>query len=547
MKKHKKNSIWNRLKTAFLIILCLPVLGLGGYMIITSVKFVKDERILEAGKLVEQNVLDLNNRMEQCENSLIYAASNYTLQEFLQMDETNFMKINQASRNVGPLLYNVLLSNQYYKKLQIFSEKNFSVLNDLVEDADSVAGEEWYQKTLETSEICWWHKNGKVFISRKISTSYPVKTIGVIRAELKSKLFEGSFRIFENIPVKVSLSDGTVFYESSDWEDAYFTEEKELFADEWFLRYEISREYFFPKSGMTFLIPAVTIILVLLVAILAVRVALRILVKEVDYLVEKVEEVKGGNLEVSIEPIHTEELNILAVSIREMLERIRQLIQKVYQTEVEQRELELEVLRSKISPHFLYNNLSAINWLAIEREEEDIYQITTQMAAFYRTALNKGKNMDKLQLEITNIKAYVNLQLISHENSFDVSYEIDENLPDCIIPTFILQPLVENAIEHGIDLLRDKRGKLVIRAFQRGKILCLQVEDNGTALYQEIGEGVMDISRYGYGTGNVNRRIQIVHGNEFGLKIYTSEKGTLSELCLKVDEIGLSALSERDL
>ena len=72
MKKHKKNSIWNRLKMAFLVILCLPILGVGGYMVYSSFKFVKEERILEAGKLIEQNILDLNNRMEQCENSLIY-------------------------------------------------------------------------------------------------------------------------------------------------------------------------------------------------------------------------------------------------------------------------------------------------------------------------------------------------------------------------------------------------------------------------------------------------------------------------------------------
>lgn len=543
MKKHKKNSIWNRLKMAFVIILCLPVLGLGSYMIYSSIKFVKDERLLETAKLIELNILDLNNRMEQCENSLIYVASNYTLQEFLQMDTYNFLKVNQASRNVGPFLYNVILSNQYYKKLKVYSEKDFSVMNDLIENVAQVSSEEWYQKTLETSEICWWHENGKTFISRKIVTSYPVKTVGVIRAELKDKLFEGSFRIFENIPIKVRLNDEILFYEGEDWSDSYYAEERALLAEEWVMKYEVDKDYFYPKTGMTLLIPAMIIILVLVIAIIAVRVALGILVKEVDYLVEKVEEVKGGNLEVTICPVRTDELNILAVSINEMLERIRQLIQRVYQTEVEQKELELEVLRSKISPHFLYNNLSAINWIAIERDEKDIYEITTQMAAFYRTALNKGKNIDKLRLEITNIRAYINLQLISHENSFDVFYEIDDGLLECVIPTFILQPLVENAIEHGIDLLRDQRGKLVIRVFREEKVLHLQVEDNGTELYREIGDATLGVERYGYGTGNVNRRIQLVHGEDYGLKIYASKNGTLSELRLKIDEIGITALS----
>lgn len=546
MKKHKKNSIWNRLKMAFLVILCLPILGLGGYMVYSSFKFVKEERILEAGKLVEQNILDLNNRMEQCENSLIYAASNYTLQEFLRMDEKNFLEISQASRSVGPLLYNVLLSNQYYKKLQIYSEKQFSVLNDLIEDAGEVSSEYWYQETLKTNETCWWHEDGKVFLSRKISTSNPVKTVGVIYAEMKEKLFEGSFQIFADIPIRIQLNDGTVFYQSEDCKDAYYTEEKKLLVDGWSFKYEIDPTYFYPEATVTLAFPFMVIIIVLLLAAFSIHVALQVLVKEVDYLVAKVEEVKSGDLEVYIEPVQTEELNILAVSINQMLERIRQLIQKVYQTEVEQKQLELEVLRAKISPHFLYNNLSAINWIAIERDDKEIYEITTQMAAFYRTALNKGKNMDNLQLEITNIKAYINLQLISHENSFDVFYEIDESLSNCVIPTFILQPLVENAIEHGIDLLRKVRGYLIIRGFRKDKILHLQVEDNGTALYQEIGESILDTSRYGYGTGNVNRRIQLIHGEEFGLKIYASERGTVSELRLKIDEMGISALPEKE-
>ena len=116
MKKHNKNSIWNRLKYSFILILILPVLALGSYMVYSSIVFVKNERNLEARQMMETNILDLNNRLEQCENSLIYAASNFTLQEFLQMNPEEYIKVNRASENVGPLLYNVLLSNQYYKK-----------------------------------------------------------------------------------------------------------------------------------------------------------------------------------------------------------------------------------------------------------------------------------------------------------------------------------------------------------------------------------------------------------------------------------------------
>lgn len=546
IKKHKKNSIWNRLKKSFMLILCLPILGLGSYMMYSSIRFVREERFLEIGKLIEQNVLDLNNRIEQCENSLIYVASNYTLQEFLQMDEADYLRISQASKNVGPLLYNVLLSNQYYQNIAIYTDKNFAVMNDLLKSTSNVENEDWYVSSLNTPDICWWYEDGEIFLTRRITTAYPVKTIGVIRVEVKSRLFDESFQIFEKVPVRITLNKDVTLFQGVTWKDSFYEETQQLLPEPFQLRYEVNHEYFYPATGMTVVFPMIIILGVLLLAGCVISVVLRMLVKEVDYLVEKVEEVKTGNLDVQIEEVQTEELNILATSINDMLEKIKQLIQKVYQTEIEQKELELEVLRSKISPHFLYNNLSAINWLAIEREQDDIYEITTQMAAFYRTALNKGKKMDSLKLELANIKAYINLQLISHEYSFDVIYEVDDDILECIIPTFILQPLVENAIEHGIDLLRDGRGRLIIRAYRKESVLYLEVEDNGKSLFEKIGSNILSEDAYGYGTGNVNRRIQLVHGDKYGLKIYASEERTLSELRLKIDNIGITCAIENE-
>lgn len=544
MKKRSKNSIRNRLKRSFVLSVCLPVLGLGSYIVYSAFRFVKEERILEIGKTVEQNILDLNNRIEQCERSLSYVASNYTLQEFLKMDTDNYLKLNRASINVGPLLYNVLLSNQYLNKLIVYSEKNYSVRTDLIKNIDEVSEENWFQSTIETADICWWYEEDKVFLTKRIMTSFPQEIIGVVKIEAKDRLFSDSFKILEDVPVRIKLNSSMVLYQDSGWENSYYYKSENLLPEGWKLEYEVSKGYFYPHKSLILAVPTGIIILVLILAELLIRVLLRILVKDVEYLASKVEEVKRGNLETVIEPVGTEELNLLAASMNEMLGRVRQLIEKVYQDELEQKELELEMLRSKISPHFLYNNLSAINWLAIERNDADIYEITTQMAAFYRTALNKGKKTDRLELEITNIKAYINLQLISHENSFDVRYEIEEDTLVCIIPTFILQPLVENAIEHGIDLLRKERGALSIRAFRKEKILLLEVEDNGKALYEEIGEGILEPARYGYGTSNVHRRIQLLHGEGYGLEIYASSTGTISRLRLKIDEIGIASAME---
>ena len=201
--------------------------------------------------------------------------------------------------------------------------------------------------------------------------------------------------------------------------------------------------------------------------------------------------------------------------------------------EIERQSIELDLLQAKINPHFLYNNLSAINWLALDCGQDRIYEITTEMATFYRTALNRGKNVDRLSVEIANIRSYVNLLQISHENSFDIEYDIEEGLLDDIIPIFILQPLVENAVEHGIDQLRAKRGILRISGYTEGGYLVLSVFDNGTALYDKSGKGAMQISEYGYGTSNVHRRIQILCGEDCGLTVSADEEGTTASIKLK--------------
>lgn len=509
-------------------------------MIYSSIKYIRDGKLLEAEKLTEQNTLDLNNRMEQCENSLIYLAANYSLQQFLQMDTGNYMELREAAGDIGPLLYNVLLSNQYYKRLRIYADKDFILRKDLIKNSSEVCEETWYKETLETTDTCWWYEDGKIWISRKIAVSYPKKTVGVLFAELKENLLDGSFNIFEQVPVRILLNEKQEIYRGEKWTNGYFSETRELLPEGWKISYEIDRGYFYPGTWVSLAFPAAVIFSVILAAGIVVRIVLKLLVKEVEELVDKVREVDAGNLNMELEPLKTEELNILVGGINDMLARIRQLIQKVYQDEAEQKELELEVLRAKISPHFLYNNLSAINWLAIERGQDDIYEITTQMATFYRTALNKGRKSDRLQLEITNIQAYLRLQLISHENSFDVIYEIDPSTLEYIVPTFILQPLVENALEHGTDLLRDRRGRIVIRAYCREEALWLEVEDNGKALYERIGDNLMDIVDYGYGTGNVHRRIQLVYGEKYGLTIRGSKEGTIARLRLKIDEIGVA-------
>lgn len=548
MKNNSDVSFIRQIKRTFILIILIPVLLLGSFIFYSSYHYIQQQKKTEVNNIVEQNVLDLNNRMNQCENSLRYIAGNYSLQQFLQMDEKSYQELNNAESILGPLLYNTLLSNQYYKKLKIYANKNYHIMNDLVDNSNEVEQSSWYKTTMTTSDICWWYIDGNYFISQRIQNAYPEKIIGVVLVELKEDVISSSFNFFENYPIRIQLmqqNENICSYGKKGIDSSIgYDSKEEMECSGWSISYEVSKSFFTEGMLTHFLVPMLVMCVVLLLTWLLFHIQSKGLVKDLDYLVEEVNQVETGNLDVVFKPAKITEINVLAISIERMLEKIKKLIRQVYTKEIERQDLELNLLQSKISPHFLYNNLSAINWIAIDNHQDKIYEITTEMATFYRSALNQGKNVDKLAVEMANIKAYINLQLISHENSFDVEYHIDEELLNQDIPIFILQPLVENAIEHGIDELREGRGKLLIQVLTIDRNIELAVLDNGTELYHEIGNQMLKVEAYGYGMGNVHRRIQLFYGKEYGLTIMASEKGTKSTICLKRDGLRKNYVKE---
>ncbi len=545
----EKKSFERQLKKSFVLIIMIPVLLLGTFILFSSFRYVQKERLVELNNRIDQNEIDLENRMEQSKKSLVYAVSNYTLQDFLEIDTGNFMKLNEASKNVSPLLYNTVLSNQYYGKLRIYTDKNYTMMDDLLRSSEEVQGEAWYAETGETDEIGWWFQGEELFITKRIRTSYPVKTLGVMKVDLDTDLFRESFGVLEKVPLYVRILDqnGTVYeYGNAEYaQTAGFVRTDPLGDSGWNIWYTVDKSYFHQEvAGL--LLPMLIIAAVLCIVWISIRMISKVLLRDIVTLVQEVNEIQRGNLDVEIRESEIEDVDILARSLQSMMNRIKQLIRQVYVKEIERQHMELDLLQAKINPHFLYNNLSAINWLALDCGQDRIYEITTEMAAFYRTALNKGKNIDKLSVEIMNIRAYVRLLSIAHEESFDVEYQIDEKLLEYKIPIFILQPLVENAMEHGIDELRNRRGFLRISVYKADeKYMELSVYDNGMSLYEKTGGGVMPVTDYGYGTGNVHKRIQILCGEDCGLTISANETGTTAVVRLK-EVRAVEMLSEKE-
>ncbi len=217
-----------------------------------------------------------------------------------------------------------------------------------------------------------------------------------------------------------------------------------------------------------------------------------------------------------------DEIGRLYKSFDAMLEKVNYLVNEVLKSKIMQQEYEMKALQAQINPHFLYNSLALIHNKAIIENQSHISKIANQLSLFYRTTLNKGNSITTVKAELDNVKAYVNIQSIMHDYSFDVIYDLDESLYNYKMPNLTCQPLIENAIEHGIDhSLSDDKSVLSISCYLEDDLIVIKIMDNGCGMSKQKCDSILTSKSSGYGIQNVNHRIQLIYGYNFGLK-YTS-------------------------
>lgn len=246
------------------------------------------------------------------------------------------------------------------------------------------------------------------------------------------------------------------------------------------------------------------------------------LTKDLRRLTRAVEQTGDEALELPIRITRQDEVGILYQRICAMLARIRTLITNIRCAEAEKRTSEIAMLSMQINPHFLYNTLSMMNWMAIRSNQMDISKVTLALSTFYRTALSKGEDMVTVENCIRNMEAYLEIQLTMHDNNFTVEWETDPEIKNEKMPKLLLQPVVENAIEHGIDEKEEGDKKISLSFKGVGDDVVITVRDNGMGMEQEKAETLVTYQAKGYGLKNVNDRIRLLYGEEYGIRIFSA-------------------------
>jgi len=265
----------------------------------------------------------------------------------------------------------------------------------------------------------------------------------------------------------------------------------------------------------------VTMFLAIIVALFFTKSIVKPL-KKMGRLMRKVEE---GDLNIRFQTKSSDEIGQLGDSFNKMVDEIRNLIQMVYVEQKSKREAELKILQAQIKPHFLYNTLDTIQWMAQGHGANDIVELVAALTNLFRIGINKGNEMITVKEELEHVKSYLIIQKLRYEDKLDYTIELEEDILEFRVIKLILQPLVENAIYHGIKERRGA-GKIIISARRHEKDLCFMISDNGAGMSEERLEELSNMlesdkqgeANPGYGTFNVQSRIRLTFGSEYGIK-----------------------------
>ena len=240
---------------------------------------------------------------------------------------------------------------------------------------------------------------------------------------------------------------------------------------------------------------------------------------------KSVKELEEGNLDADIYMGGSYEVQHLGKSVQDMKFRIKGLMQDIVNEHEEKRKSEFDSLQAQINPHFLYNTLDIIVWQIENEKQSEAVHTVTALARFFRLSLGKGKNIVTVRDEIDHVKNYLMIQHMRFKNKFDYEFDIAEDVLELPSLKLMLQPLVENAIYHGMEFM-DGDGMITVKAWRKEDELYLSVADNGLGMTEDKVEMILtgkSTSGNGRGSGigvkNVNERIKLYFGEAYGLTI----------------------------
>lgn len=549
MKKllHWVNGIKLRYKLAiFYSLFCfLPVMLLFLLSFLQMRSIIDDKEKLNLQSYLQQSVSSMDRTLDGYNSLSDYIAFDRTLAEAFSMEYgTPYEQYEQLTQKVDPILRSSSYFHGGMQRITIYTDNGMVKHDTTVAPVSEIEETDWYQKTLEHPGLNWFvnYPEKTLFSARKLAFSGAREGVNILYMDVDyQKLFTPyAETLISECGLYITDQEGKLVFEESrfsgknqnyDLTYSEFLEQRDRGSADYTILCEQSNTtgwtvWLYQPVGLAGesmrpigVMAGVTILICIFAAVLAYFITSGMVSGRIERLTCLMQEVQEGSMDMQVGSDDRDEIGMLYRGFGSMMKRIRTLINEVYLGKITQKEAELKALQAQINPHFLYNTLSLINWKALAAGEEDISRMTLAMSTFYRTALNRGRNVLQVEAELSNTRAYLEIQSMLHDGDFDYEIEVQPEILQCESLNLILQPLVENAIHHGIEEKTDGRGKISVRGWKEDNCVWFMVEDNGVGMEQEVADKILTMESKGYGVRNVDERIRLCYGEKYAMKV----------------------------
>lgn len=571
-KRFRDFSIRTKLIIGFLAILLPLVLILSIVFYSYSAEIVLKQSLEQTREIVEQFSISLDNYMGLMRNKMEILADSPTIQEELNTHQDkedikndSFYSRNKRIRRIMLQIYSSVTMNdveiyginETNHYLSLWSKKYEIPDKDILfENANLSKGRSVLVNNINDADT--------IQMIKMVKDLQTYKPIGYIRFGLKRNYIEkmakninfgsdGSVVIFDENLNKISgiahdsalskllkekPSIGNFSY--SEGKNEYTAVHIHSDSTGWTTVGVIPLRYINKDlAGIQYL----TVIIIVLTIIIGVTVSVIIaqsLISPLENTVNALEKFSRGDFAVRLKENRCDEIGKLNRIFNKAIKEINELMQKVTQSEILNKEMEFKTLQSQMNPHFLYNTLDAINWLAFKEKQTEICNLVAAISSLIRASISNKKSIITIEQELDYVKNYIYIQHIRYKDRFDIIYDIDESLLKQAVPKLIIQPIVENAIIHGIENSKNKN-LLYISVKRENECIIIIVKDTGIGMTDEKvsellkeplnAEGDEQKAHTNLGLYAVHKRIQLMYGDLYGLTVQSQAgEGTIVTL-----------------
>ncbi|MDE7186807.1 MAG: sensor histidine kinase [Lachnospiraceae bacterium] len=343
----------------------------------------------------------------------------------------------------------------------------------------------------------------------------------------------------EQIGKKISFADKVEGNRGMFWQGSKLVSYQRVSDWNFYVIDEVPAWFLYQNYVSTILVLVLVTLAVAIVALTLARNITKRLYRPINKVVSKMNDVSQGDLRTRIE---LEDMDSdgrkLADGFNIMMDEIDVLMGRVKEEQRQLDRMRFHALQSQIQPHFLYNTLECIHWQALAGGNQEISTMVKALAQYYRICLSEGKDIIPLSMELEHVRNYLIIQNMRYDNIITLVEKVPEEYLSVRIPKLTLQPLVENSIYHGIRVKEGVTGTVEIAVVEREGAVCLTVKDDGGGMEPEqlayINQNISDMERdVGYGITNINKRIELMYGEQYGLSFRQNEgRGVCVEIRL---------------